>query len=260
MEPNQPPLRNLPPKERQAYLFIMQLRRTPAFRELVAMLDRGKSVWATTDWFMAQPAQNRGSLANCSFETARKYINTLSLQMKTMADKVPRRKLHEFRQQAFHARLETQTNAAILNQPEPKGEMEQAISAELERSDVITMLKYCFAVQKERITQLRQLEKTANMIFPFGDKSMNVLQKIASALWHVQAGEALLRSKSAWPINMGEVSRVIDLLPEVKEVAELDPVDQNLIREAFNKTIDLLEQQAGIGQYAPRVADKHRDK
>ena len=251
MEPNQPPLKGKSLQERRKHLVILQLRRSPQFRELIAMLDRGKSVWATAEWFVTQ--QNRGELSNCTFQTARLYIGILARHMRAVASKVPRRNVDEFRQAAFKARITTLAEAAVQPGPEPS-DIEKTLTAEIEKLDVETMLKFCFAVQKERVMQIRKLETTSNIAFPFADKSVRVLQQIATALWQVEAGQALLHSKNVWPINMGDVSRdAIDLLPVVQEVSELDPVDQNLIREALNKTFDLLEQEACIGQYRRKM-------
>lgn len=180
--------------------------------------------------------------------------------MRAIAKQVPRRNLDGLRQQAFHARMNTIANAVVLNQPEPTpSDIEQALTKEIENLDAISMLRFCFAIQKERVMQLRQLERTTNVTFPFGSKHLQVLKEIASELWRVQAGQALLRSKNSWPVNMGQAERApIDLLPEVQEISALDPIDQNLIREALDKTVDLLHQQAGIGEYARRVEAESR--
>jgi hypothetical protein len=258
MEWNQPPLQGLTPRERQDFLFIMKLRRCAVFRELVHRLDSGKSTWSVTEWFVAQPDKSRGELASASFQSCYRYIRALEQQMRAVAAKVPRKHVDDFRQAAFRARVTTLAEAAVQPGPEPT-DIQKMLTAEIEKLDVETMLKFCFAVQKERVMQIRKLETTSNITLPFCDKSIDILRKISSALWQVQAGQSLLRSKNAWlPDSSGQAERVIDLLPEVKEIAELDPVDQNLIREAFDKTIDLLQQEAGIGQYASR--DKRRDK
>ena len=180
--------------------------------------------------------------------------------MKETTKSIPRINLNEFRERAFQANHQTRINAAILNLPEPEPtDFDKIITEEIEKADVIKMLQFCFGVQKERVMQLRQLEKTTNMTFHFGNGHLKVLQKIAYDIWRVQASEALLRSKNAWPTNMGDVSRATnDLLPEVKEIAELDPADQNLIREAFNKTIDLLQEEAERGHYSYRVEVEQR--
>ena len=257
MEPLNPPLKGLSRAERRDYSYIATLRRTPQFRELVSRLDRLQSVFRVCEWFMSQEA--RGPMSNCTFGTARLYINSLWKRMKETTKNIPRINLNEFRERAFQANHQTRINAAILNLPEPgPTDFDKIITQEIEKADVIKMLRFCYGVQKERVMQLRQLEKTANMTFQFGNGHLKVLEKIAYDIWRVQAGEAMLRSKNAWPADMGEASRVIDLLPEVKEIAELDPVDQNLIREAFNKTIDLLQQEANLGQYKNRVEAEQR--
>ena len=249
------PLRGKSLQEKRRHLIVLQLSRIPQFREMVRRLDSGRSDWSVTEWLMEQP--NRGSLSGCTFGTARRYIGILHEHMRAMADKVPRRNLDGFRQAAFQERLTTLSNAAILNQPEPKpGDVEKLLADELAAIDAISILKHCALIQKERLAQVRKLETTSNIVFPYADKTVDVLRRIGSSLWQLEAGQALLHSKNAWPItNMGEPSRVIDLLPEVKEIAGLDPVDQNLIREALNKTFDLLEDEAKIGQYAPRPVE-----
>ncbi len=250
MEPFQSPFKGMSPQERRRHLIVLQLRRVPQFRELLHMLDRGKSVWATTEWFMAQ--ENRGELSTCTFATARRYIGILAEHMRAVADKVPRRNLSSFRERAYSARLTTLAEAAVQPGPEPS-DIEKIITAEIEKLDAETALKFCFAIQKERVLQIRKLETTSNIAFPFADKSVDVLRRIASEMWRVQAGEALLRSRNAWFTDTGDTRKPIDLLPVVREVAELDPTDQVLIREALDKTFDLLEQEAHIGQYSRRV-------
>jgi hypothetical protein len=249
MEPNQPLLKNCSTaKERREYLLFNQLRRTPQFRELVARLTRGQTVWSVTDWFVQQ--KNRGELSSCSFQTARRYITILSQRLREAERKVPRENLEDLRRALVQEHHETQVTEAITNLPDPAREdTERVLTDELKNLTAIEMLQYTFGIQRERIIQMRNLERTTGVVFPFGNKSLQVLKEIASDMWRVQAGEALLHSKNAWPIG-GDLSKgAIDLLPVAREVAQLDPVDQNLIREALDKTFDLLEQEAGIGQY-----------
>lgn len=252
MEPENKPLHGLSARERRDYLFIAQLRRTPQFRELVSRLDRCQSVWKVTDWFMSQP--NRGNLSNCSFETARRYISVLWQRMKQTTQNIPRTNLSEFRERAFQAHQQTRTSAVVLNLPEPEPtDFDKAITEELTKADVVRMLQYCFAIQKERVKQLRQLEIASNITFPFGNNHLKVLGNLAMYISRVQATEAVLRSKNAWPNAIDITPQKSELLPDVKAISELDPIDQNLIREALDRTLDLLQEEATVGQYKDRV-------
>jgi hypothetical protein len=260
MEPNQPPLRKCTTaRERREYRIFMQLRRLPQFRELVANLTRGQSIRKVTDWLMQQP--NREELSNCTFGTARKYIGVLSQRLRDAERKVPRKNLEDLRRALVQEHQNTQVTEAITNLPDPaQADMERVLTDELQRQTAISMLQYCFGIQRERVIQLRDLERTTRVIFPFGNKSVQVLKEIAGELGKVQAGEALLHSKNAWPTGSDASGPAIELLPEVRRVSELDSVDNDLIREALDRTIDLLEQERMSDQHSFRVKDEPRDK
>jgi hypothetical protein len=122
------------------------------------MLDRGKSVWSTTEWFMAQ--SDRGELTDCTFQTGRVYINSLKLRMEAIVAKVPRIDFSELRAQAVTAAQQTRASAAILGEPEAEpGDIDKALTEEIEKLDALTALKYCFSIQKERAKELRLFEK-----------------------------------------------------------------------------------------------------
>jgi hypothetical protein len=110
VELNQP-LKGMSQRERREYLWLMKVRTVPQFRELVARLSKGESVWATTAWFMEQP--NRGELSNCSFETVRKYLTSLSIRIKQETPKINRIDLSDLHKIAVNARVEAQLKAAV---------------------------------------------------------------------------------------------------------------------------------------------------
>lgn len=255
MELNQS-LHGRDPKERQEYLLALKLRTTPQFTEIVHRLDSGKTVWSVTDWFMQQ--KNRGSLGGCSFNTAYRYIGCLNRRLRKLVDGMDPNRVEELRHMTYHERMRLLRDVVEQNTPTPQpiqlSDMQRALTEEIEQLDAITAVKFCFSIQKDRVMLMRRLEDTAGIQFPFGNKHLDVLRLMAESLWKVQAGQAILRSKNSWPIHMGEADRVpIDLLPEVQAVMQLDPIDQNLIREAVDKTIDLLHQEAGLGQYSRRA-------
>lgn len=251
------PLKGLSTKARQEALYVLRLSHTPQFRELIHKLDTGASVWSTATWFMEQ--KNRGDLTACKFNSAIRYIQCLKSRMRAAVSKMSREQVEELRRMAFNARIHTFAEAAIVNPAAPPAPpltyIERMLTAEIQRLDAITMMKYCFAIQQDRVERLRTLENTAGIQFPFGNKHVQILKEITSEFWRVQAGQAVLHSRNSWPMkDMGEAEQApIDLLPEVREVTALDPVDQNLIREALTRTLDFLHQEAGFGQLASDV-------
>jgi hypothetical protein len=231
---------------------FLKLRRVPQFDKLMDMLDRGKTVWATTAWFMEQT--DRGELSDCTFNTARTYINALKLRMEAIAAKVPRIDFSELRAAAVTATQQTRATAAILGEPEmAPGDIQQALTEEIERLDAVTALKYCFSIQKERVKELRQFEKKTGVPVPFGNKSMHVLGRFAAELGRLELGQAILRSRNAWAPVLDTTPRETKFSSEIERIIQLDPVDKNLIRDAREKLAALLEEECKSDQYSYRL-------
>ena len=102
------------------------------------------------------------------------------------------------------------------------------------------ILKFAFMVQRERITELRAIEKKLGMPMHFGHRDVAALARIGEALAKLQLGEALMR---------GKLPPGVTLMPPIESESEItqgmrqfDAVDRNLICQATSKIIDLFEQ------------------
>jgi len=198
---------------------------------------------------MAQP--DRGEMSDCTFQSARQYINALKLRLEALAAKVPRIDFSELRAQAVTAAQNTRATAAILGEPDAApSDIDQALTKEIEKLDALTALKYCFSIQKERAKELRLFEKKTGVPVPFGDKTMQVLGRFAAEMGRLEIGQAVLRSRNAWGAIPIDVASETKFSPVVERIAKLDPVDKNLIREARDKVIALLEEETGSGKYS----------
>ena len=139
-----------------------------------------------------------------------------------------RERVEELRHMAYQERMRTFARCCRAEYADPTANPTERHSAGADRRDraldAITAVKFCFSIQKDRVMQMRRLENTAGIQFPFGNKHLDVLRQMAETLWKVQAGQAILRAKNSWPIHMGEADRVpIDLLPEVQAVTAVGP-------------------------------------
>ena len=88
---------------------------------------------------MAQP--DRGEMSDCTFQSARQYINALKLRLEALAAKVPRIDFSELRAQAVTAAQNTRATAAILGEPDAApSDIDQALTKEIEKLDALTAL------------------------------------------------------------------------------------------------------------------------
>lgn len=250
------PIAKLSLRERRAHLWIAKMRRVPLFTQILDRMVKKESVRQIARWVYEQPDGMKGELAGCSEETIRGYLNCLNVEVNRARAHVVRLDLKDVRKAAVTEHLNAKVSAAVKGLPDTDGfdDIQKYVTQQIQKLDAATMLRYCFMIQQQRVRELRELEKATKVLMPSGDKALRVLAEIAAQVWKVEAGEALLRAKNVWVKPLGEVPREVE--PEVAEamaeIAKLDRVDQNLIRDATIKVMDLIEQEAGVGQYRRR--------
>lgn len=254
------PLSTLSLRERSESLWIMKLRRIPQFPEIVRRLLKGETVWGVAGWLMSCP--DRGELSGCSFETLRKYLTCLAIRVRENAERTPRFNLGDMEKAAVHAHLEAKMRAAVKDLPDPAGfdDLRKIVTEETEKLDALAILKYCFVIQRERVKELRELERKAKMPLPHGNKTVQVLALIAAEIRKIEVGDECLKKigSQSGAMSPGRlVPHESQLMPVVQEVATLPEVEQNLIRDASSKVLDLIQQEAKVGPYASRVPDEH---
>lgn len=226
------PITKLSLRERRAHLFVAKLRKVPLFTQIIDRMVKKESVRQIAKWVSEQPEEMKGELAGCSVETIRGYLNYLDVKVNRPRVRVVKG----------------------LPGSDDLDDIQKNVAQEIPKLDEATMLRYAFVIQRERVRELNDFEKKVKRPIPFGNKAMKVLMETAVKIREVELSAASLR-KSATPDGL--VPPEMQLLPEVQEIAKLDRVDQDLIRQAFSITIDLIEQEAGIGQYSYRGRDKH---
>ena len=197
MQLNQP-MKGTSLRERREYLWLMKLRTVPQFAELVKRFARGQSVWATTVWFMSQ--ENRGELSNCSFEMTRKYLTTLSIRIKEQNDRLPKMDMSDFHKVGVVAGVESKLKAAVKGMPDPAGadHISKVLTEALEKVNAMTILKYAFALQQQRVIDLMEIEKKAKVPFPHTNKAVELLKDIGDRHSEGRAGRSVSAAKAAW--------------------------------------------------------------
>jgi hypothetical protein len=230
-------------KERRETLRIMQLRTAPQFEELIKLLTRGKTAWSVTDWFMQH--EDRGELSGCSFETARKAITALRLRVREEAERIPPRpEVSQVFDRVVTALVKGSNSPAVFTK------MAEIVNEEVEKMQAAKILKYAAILQLERIDELRELEKKSKLQMPWGNKSMQVLTEIASAIHDVEMGE-IKKLTVSWGGTITATGMTSNLSPEVQKVAELPEAEKNLWRDCAAKVIDLIEQEGKRGSSSP---------
>ena len=240
-------------RQRYEQAWIMKLRRTPQFRELVRRLVKGDPVWGIARWLMTCP--ERGELSGCSFETLRKYLTALAFRVRENADWSERLDLGDFEKGAVHAHLQAKVSAAVKNLPDPAGfdDLRKTVAEEVQRLDTMTMLRYCFVIQNQRLNELLELEKRAKLPLPQGNKIIKVLVQIAVEIGKLELGEA--RQRASFDFGASVNLRVPSPhgQSEDQQIEQMGEADRERWREAAARVRDLLRE-AGVS--FPIAADQ----
>lgn len=227
------PLHGLNPTERRYQLFVIKLSRVPVFREMVERFIKGHSATTVTAWFMALTPEQRGELAECGRPTCYVYISALHFVMRRIRTKVVERQAK---------------NLVLLPKgapPDKYGLVEDYLTGKLENREAMAMLQASFEIQYRRVRAMCELEDRLKMTLPLGHKEVRTLAAIAAEVRKLHLGEKMLDKGFDF-----DIKPIAPTLPAIIAAQELDTADKNLLRDATLKVIDLVRQEAGIGQYA----------
>ena len=169
--------------------------------------------------------------------------------------------MSDFHKVGVVAGVESKLKAAVKGMPDPAGadHISKVLTEALEKVNAMTILKYAFALQQQRVIELMEIEKKAKVPFPHTNKAIELLKDIAAEIRKVELGEAYLRKGGmGWgsPFPGELVPKEPVLSPEVQAVAELPEVEQNLVRDTASKIIDLIQMEAKCGPYSSRGRDE----
>jgi hypothetical protein len=174
-------------REKRHYLRMKLLRKLPQYQEVVRRLVRGQSVAMTAHWLLN--FEDRGPLTGCTYSTLRTYLQTLGQKVREASMTVERLDLAHLRKRAVET-MDSMSEAVLkeLEVPDPTRELKKMVTEEVERLDASTMLKYCFMIQKERLEEVRKIEKQTGLPMPYGNHHVKVLAGIAAEIRKVEMG------------------------------------------------------------------------
>jgi hypothetical protein len=121
----------------------------------------------------------------------------------------------------------------------------------------MTMLRYCFVIQNQRLNELLELEKRARMPLPQGNKIIKVLVGIAVEIGKLELSEARPRTSFDFGGSINPNVRPARQQWEDQQVEQMGEVDKKRWREAGARVLDLLRQ-AGVS--FPTAAEKEGSK
>lgn len=239
------PLSGLPPTERRHQLFILRLSKLEIFPAMVGRLNRGHTIEAVTDWFKAQDPQLQGDLADCLRSSLYTYINSLAIVMRRI------------RTQVVEAHPPSELLPKHIPTPSAPGyeRILEFLRDKFENVHALDMLRYAYAIQQERVIEVRNLEKQLKLSLPHGTKAVALLKEIAAEVRKVETSEALLNLR----MRQGALPGELDANPpaitlrEVAVTQEFEDADKNLLRDITRKVLDLIDDEAARGQYSNRL-------
>ena len=217
---------------------------TQLFPDILIRMRRTRQASATARWFMEQPPDKKGALATCGFLTVRGYIQALGELLDAMCTRTVRPT----------KRALMNGHAPVIQTPPPTepGSVQQTtiaifLTAYLEALEAEKMAKYAWGVQQKRVVDMLDMEHKMKIAMPYGNNHMKVLCAIGAEVRKCEMQKHIIAGKLE--LNLAGSDRPDITIEEVKMIQQLDPIDQNLMRDTMAKLIDLAIDEAGVGIY-----------
>jgi hypothetical protein len=233
-------------RERRERFWIAKLERLPCFEQIVKRLVDGQSISSVARW--ARVLGMDCELKNASLETWRKYINALSIRIRTNMEARP--ELRPKPTQAIIDEVKAQADAYDVPLTENGRKLWRLVEKAAKELNAEIILKYLFVVQERRVDKLLELEKKMGLLLPEGYKELAVLTKIAAEIRKYEVGNLCMncqRHKAPngvdprGPLPHDQTS---EIAPREREFKELTEVDLNRRRVAADRLIDWIQQDA----------------
>ena len=237
----------MPLPERRRYLKIARLSRLPLWPEIVHRLCRGQSTFEVASWVMSQPAQLRGDVD--TYDTARNYLSALATEIRNIqTHEVPDTSLKELGDEGreLSNKFDEQLRRATENN-------RLYLTQSVMNMRTMDKLNYVWSIQNERVMDLQEMEKKLKMPLPHGNKTVELLAKIAAMMGRIEMGQDYLDRRMKLGMTFDDSAPPDVQLEETRIVSQMDPTDKNIIRDVTAKIIDLIEHEGSFGQYKRRL-------
>jgi hypothetical protein len=226
-------------RAKQERIWLARLRALPngVFDLVVRRITKGDSIFSIAKYLCTVAPEY-------SVASYRKYLTILADDIRTMVEQKQKanreqNEIDEFNQAKQHATV-------VEPPPEPESPSTKPLSAirctvnrairDLQSED---LLKYTWITQQKRVDEMVLLEQRMGFKFPWGDRAIAELRKIAEAIFKHEIGTALLLRKGAGVPTSIDIDK---LSPTAQEFAKLDDVDRNLVRQLGHRFQEFVEE------------------
>jgi hypothetical protein len=236
------PMYGLDLRARRHRMFALRLSKLQVFNQIVDRLNHGQSVSRVTDWFQQLEPKLQEDLLGCARLSVATYIQSLSFVMKQLRSRV----------------AESHPRAQILPKgappPDRYQDVEAYLTGKIENRHSMATLQASFELQYQRVLTICKLEDELKVQLPQGNKAVQILTQIGAEIRKTEVAERMLDERARLRIPWeAEAKPSVITLSEVAEALEFDDADKNLLRDATTKVIDLIRDEASLGQYKNRL-------
>jgi hypothetical protein len=220
----------------------------PVFDGLIRRLLNGESVYSISLWLHDVAPRE----ARCGLSTWRRNVSHLRDHLKLHIERRKENALPNVAVQQeiiskFGKEREDQLALEAL-QRKPIEEIKRVVSRAMSELDAMMILKFAFLIQKERVDEMRELEKKIKMPMKGGYKEIEVMKSIGAEIAKIEMGNTLMRLKGAVPVPSFPSTDINPEKPKskmVSAISKLSDVDRNLVRAAGTKIRQLILEVAG---------------
>jgi hypothetical protein len=229
-------------REQREHLWIAKMRRLSCFNQIVKKFVDGQGVAIVARW--CHELNPEGEFQDIALETWRKYLTALSIRVKSQSGKTKRIKTEPLAYRLVMDEVRRQQEViADVPAPNPAGPIWSVVKKAARELDAETMLRYCFAVQLERVEALVEFERKMKLVTPRGHKEIRVLAKIASEIQKCEIGKLLVKGHKTILGGKGHSSsppngRTSAFAP----IDELCEIPQDALRAAAEEVIKAIRE------------------